>query len=48
MFFDIIEVSVWDLSEEKTTQKASVAKKSVLFFITEPKSWGFSPILLNS
>ena len=32
------------LSEAKTTQKASVAKMSLLIFITEPKSWGFSPI----
>ena len=30
-----------------TTQKASVAKMSLLIFITEPKSWGFSPIQLN-
>ena len=30
-----------------TTQKASVAKMSLLIFITEPKSWGFSPIQLS-
>ena len=32
------------INSAKTTQKASVAKMSLLIFITEPKSWGFSPI----
>ena len=36
--------AVAGMTEPKTTQKASVAKMSLLIFITEPKSWGFSPI----
>ena len=31
------------LSEAKTTQKASVAKMSLLIFITEPRSRGYAP-----
>ena len=31
------------LSEAGTTQKASVAKMSLLIFITEPRSRGFAP-----
>ena len=40
----VSEIKLVILSVAKTTQKASVAKMSLLIFITEPKSWGFSPI----
>ena len=39
--------SVVMLGAMKTTQKAGVAKMSLLIFITEPKSWNFSPIQEN-